>query len=86
MAHRLVGDLSKKLFECHCRERADVVFASRPVVIIILRTEKLAHPAVEARMVERCDPLFLKHPVTPCPQPWGRLEESDLDAVVEPLA
>ena len=83
MAHRLVGDLSKKLFECHCRERADVVSTRRnnnP------QAEKLAHPAVEARMVERCDPLFLKHPVTTFPQPWGRLEESDLDAVVEPLA
>ena len=66
VAHRLVGDLSKKLFECHCKERADVVFASRPVVIIIL-SRSSAHPAVEARMVERCDPLFLKHPVTTCP-------------------
>ena len=86
MAHRLVGDLSKKLFECHCRERADVVFASRPVVIIILRTEKLGAPCGGSTDGREVRSAFLQAPGHHLPQPWGRLKESDLDAVVEPLA
>jgi hypothetical protein len=46
-ARGLVGDLSKKLFECHRRERAGVVVAPRTLIIIILRTENLGAPAVE---------------------------------------